>query len=286
MQLGKGGLSANPTLFNGSKFRLAGVIVRSGYDLKSNNTHFIQPKPTANLTLTLKVGLSDYKNCTVTNLSYLAPLFSEYGLKMSQDSQLCMADVIGHSCLLLSSDGYFVIQLRSQTVGEAAGMWHFPGGHPEPEDVGIHTNDDLFQSGQDVIVNEIYNSLLKELKEELNIPLDNLSEPMLLSIIRDKGSYYKPEFNFITHANLTAAQIAALYYAEDFNDDESDDIAFWSINNINDMKASEYIALSRFKDKIRVEESVDMKKMAMSSRILVRNIGRMCEINPILFVPK
>ena len=54
------------------------------------------------------------------------------------------------------------MQLRSQHVGEYCGTWHFPGGHPEPEEIGIKSAREMEKASEKKIVDELFDSLLRE----------------------------------------------------------------------------------------------------------------------------
>jgi hypothetical protein len=47
------------------------------------------------------------------------------------------------------------------------------------------------------VVDEIYNSVLREIKDEVNIPMENLSEPSMMGIVRNSRSAGRPSVEFI-----------------------------------------------------------------------------------------
>lgn len=67
---------------------------------------------------------------------------------------------------------------------------------------------------EDKIVEEIYGSILREIRDEVNIPLDNLSQPLLLGIAANKCGYGRPSSEFIVrsvpvyHQSVTVIHIS------------------------------------------------------------------------------
>jgi hypothetical protein len=103
-----------PLLYNASKFRLKNV------ELTPNS-------------LVLNVGMSCYRDFICTNMrSDLRDRIRQYGTKKHSDPHACFADPIGVNGLVLSSDDRVVLMRRSYKVYESPGMFHTPGGHPEP----------------------------------------------------------------------------------------------------------------------------------------------------------
>ena len=80
---------------------------------------------------TLLLGLTDYKSLLGTNLGPDAVSLVALGASQG-DERRYLADPLGVGAVTCTSDGYVVFLRRSQHVGEAAGMWDVPGGHPEP----------------------------------------------------------------------------------------------------------------------------------------------------------
>ena len=274
-------LKENPHLFNGTKFRFAGLSVKSGKTVtkQDNKITLVLADPVSPCKVELRTGFSNYKDYTTTNMSSLAEEFQKHGMEKYGDPQACMADIIGHSALLITADNFVVIQLRSQTVGEAAGMWHFAGGHPEPEELGISCSEDLDETEPGKIVDEIYDSLLREMKEELNLSEEELSDPVLVAIGKDKDSFYKPEFNFIIHCRLSAQQVSEKYFAEDFSDIESDDIAFLDVRQLH-LSGRQSVDLFKFKTYEPEIVTVNVEQIASSSLQLMENLQTAIGYNP------
>ena len=105
----------NPTLFNGTKFRLESLQELEG-DI-----------------LSLNLGVTCYKDFQGTNLSENALLLQSQGLCDHDNSQAYMSDAVGVGALVQTLDDHMVILFRSEKCGEDVGLWDRPGGHAEPK---------------------------------------------------------------------------------------------------------------------------------------------------------
>lgn len=103
-----------PLLYNASKFRLQSV------ELTEDR-------------LILNIGMTCYRDFICTNMrSEIRERIRTHGLDKYGDPHACFADPVGVDGLVISSDDKVVLLRRSQEVYEAPGMFHIPGGHPEP----------------------------------------------------------------------------------------------------------------------------------------------------------
>ena len=105
----------NPSLFNGTKFRLESLEEHEG-DL-----------------LTLNLGVTCYKDFQGTNRSENALLLQSQGLCDHDNSQAYMSDAVGVGALVQTLDNFMVLLFRSNKCGEDTGLWDRPGGHAEPK---------------------------------------------------------------------------------------------------------------------------------------------------------
>ena len=104
----------NNRLFNASKFRLANV--------EQNDTK----------TVTVSVGLTDYKETFCTNFSDICTEAFKFGVLNYKDKYACFGNAIGVGSIVVSNDGFIILIRRSNWVGEAKGLLDTPGGHAEP----------------------------------------------------------------------------------------------------------------------------------------------------------
>lgn len=108
----------NPTLYNGTKFRLHSVDCDDG---------------DRSATVTFNLGVTCYRDFIGTNWSPNAQLYRSLGAEEFGDRQAFLSDALGVGALLETSDGFAVLLKRSLSCGEAPGLWDIPGGHPEPK---------------------------------------------------------------------------------------------------------------------------------------------------------
>ncbi|KAL5008387.1 hypothetical protein ScPMuIL_013968 [Solemya velum] len=188
----------NPKLFNGTKFRLDSVTMTS--------------KPTS--VLTMNVGVTDYKDFIGTNWSPEAKDIRNLGLRDCNNSQTYMSDAMGVGAFVQTSDHFLILLRRSADCAEAACLWDVPGGHPEPKEiVGIIPAEDIDPDSLSpaAIVEEIYDSIVRETIDEVNIPRSVLSEPELIGIARNTTSAGRPSVEFFIRCSLTSGEVLSLY---------------------------------------------------------------------------
>lgn len=83
--------------------------------------------------LTLKIGLTCYKDYLGTNWSRRAAELRQQGGAEFGDPLALLAQPLGVGAILCTADDQVVLIRRSQKVAEAAGLLDIPGGHPEPK---------------------------------------------------------------------------------------------------------------------------------------------------------
>lgn len=83
--------------------------------------------------LTLKIGLTCYKDYLGTNWSCRAAELRQQGGAEFGDPRALLAQPLGVGAILCTADDQVVLIRRSQKVAEAAGLLDIPGGHPEPK---------------------------------------------------------------------------------------------------------------------------------------------------------
>ncbi|XP_023345370.1 nucleoside diphosphate-linked moiety X motif 22, partial [Eurytemora carolleeae] len=167
-------------IYNKSKFRL--------HDFSFNDN-----------TLNLQVGVTDYKDLHGTNLS--------------EDS----AELVDNSEV-----GGKRFKRLSQAIGEQGGKLDRPGGHPEPEeavkDNGLnnetelnneHVGAELFASEQ--VKTELFAFEQKEIRDEINIPLENQSNQELIGIVFNLNKGGRVGLEFKINVNLSSEQVLEIY---------------------------------------------------------------------------
>ncbi|XP_043931662.1 uridine diphosphate glucose pyrophosphatase NUDT22 [Protopterus annectens] len=199
-----------PWLFNGAKFRIHSVTLERGI-------------------LKFHLGLTCYRDFIGTNWATHASYLQKLGQADFGDSQAYLAEPLGVGAMLHTADDNFVFLQRSLLVAEAPGLIDIPGGHPEPKAVvqGIPeesiTLEDL---SADQVVQELFSSILVEIRDEVNIPLTTLERPVLLGIARNTTSAGRASAEFYVRCSLTSEEVKQFYLIGGPEAEESTNIVF------------------------------------------------------------
>jgi len=157
-------LAANPSLYNGTKFRLAGFEHKIGFGAAAHDS------------VTILLGITDYRDYVGSNLAphwrQLLALDSacpertghrgrrlcvpgarracatcatrgcqnrEHFQVAEQDARsgTCLANTVGNAAILETADSHVIYLERSSNVGECPNMLVLPGGHAEPSALGL-----------------------------------------------------------------------------------------------------------------------------------------------------
>ncbi|XP_038993030.1 nudix hydrolase 9-like isoform X2 [Hibiscus syriacus] len=155
------------SLFNGKKFRYGGYSEKSGDGSKQESY------------VCLHLGLTDYRTFVGTNLN---PSWENFLVASEDDPTQCQhtSSPLGNGAIVEASDKKIVVLQRSNNVGEFPGHFVFPGGHPEPRDIGIETHKYSKDSKDHELVNkkvaqEMFESSIREVVEEIGVPTTSLS---------------------------------------------------------------------------------------------------------------
>ncbi|KAM7501989.1 hypothetical protein LguiB_000893 [Lonicera macranthoides] len=113
-----------------------------------------------------------------TNLS---PLWERFLVPSEDDCRHCQhtSSPLGNGAVVESSDKRIVLIQRSNNVGEFPGHFVFPGGHPEPPEVGIESHQNDKDSKNSELINrkvsqEMFDSIVREVVEEIGVPAATL----------------------------------------------------------------------------------------------------------------
>ncbi|XP_023761062.1 nudix hydrolase 9 [Lactuca sativa] len=179
------------SLFNGKKFRYGG---HSG----------LEPH------VCLHLGLTDYRTFMGTNLN---PSWERFLVASEDDCKQCQhtSSPLGNGAIVQTSDNMILVLQRSNNVGEFPGYLVFPGGHPEPEEVGITPhkceNSELRNKN---ISQEMFDSIIREVVEEIGVPASTLSDPLFIGISR-RVLNVRPTAFFFIKCNLESTKVQQLY---------------------------------------------------------------------------
>eukprot|EP00164_Ancoracysta_twista_P002648 GFYU01003523.1.p1 GENE.GFYU01003523.1~~GFYU01003523.1.p1 ORF type:complete len:304 (+),score=44.09 GFYU01003523.1:93-1004(+) len=195
-------LNANPRLYNATKFRFVGITESADSNSNSGSAWALQ------------VGLTDYKSFLGTNMSAHVDKLQKDGVEQHGDSSAFLADPLGVGACVLTQDKQLVFIKRSEHVGEAPGLYDVPGGHPEPSELSEFTENDvewISRARPEAVVHELFDSIKREIIEEVNIPQEDLEPPFLTALIRNHTSAGRVSACFLFRTKLSAEQVQARY---------------------------------------------------------------------------
>ncbi|XP_018113108.1 uridine diphosphate glucose pyrophosphatase NUDT22 isoform X1 [Xenopus laevis] len=240
-----------PWVFNGAKFRLHSVKADLNQREKINRENTLGEigdhiRQEADMDeqggLTLYLALTSYRDFLGTNWSGNAKALQERGGKEHGDPEAYLAQPLGVGAALQCSDGRFVLLRRSNRVGEAPGQLDIPGGHPEPKAVAPNIPEDelsLDVLKPELVITELFSSILAEIRDEVNLPLWSLSEPLLLGIARNHTSAGRPSAEFYVRCSFSSEEVRERYLQGGPEASESTDIMFIDREEMLSLETSE-----------------------------------------------
>ncbi|PHU03294.1 Nudix hydrolase 9 [Capsicum chinense] len=122
---------------------------------------------------------------------------------------------LGNGAVVETSDKRILVLQRRNKVGEFPGYFVFPGGHPEPQEVGIISHEGFQELNQCHTINskvsqETFDSIVREVVEEIGAPADSLSSPIFIDVSR-RVLNVRPTAFFFIKCNLQSDEIQQLY---------------------------------------------------------------------------
>ncbi|XP_077466376.1 uridine diphosphate glucose pyrophosphatase NUDT22-like [Stigmatopora argus] len=234
-------VSKEPWLFNGAKFRLHSfhAAPENTDSMHSQSTDDKETRPL----LTLRVGITSYKDYLGTNWSSRAAELRRRGEAELGNSQALLAQPLGVGAVVCTGDGQVVFIRRSREVAEAGGKLDIPGGHPEPKVVCERLGEtkidlNLLRKTPEAIVAELFSSICAEIRDEVNIPLCSLGEPILMGMALNHTSAGRPSAEFYISCSLSSDQVRELYWKGGAEASESTDIVFLSCAELSHLNVS------------------------------------------------
>ncbi|XP_054297182.1 uridine diphosphate glucose pyrophosphatase NUDT22 [Pongo pygmaeus] len=218
-------LKAQPWLFDAPKFRLHSAT--------------LAPIGSRGPQLLLRLGLTSYRDFLGTNWSSSAAWLRQQGATDWGDTQAYLADPLGVGAALATADDFLVFLRRSWQVAEAPGLVDVPGGHPEPQALcpgGSPQHEDLTE---ELVVRELFSSVLQEICDEVNLPLLTLSQPLLLGIARNETSAGRASAEFYVQCSLTSEQVRKHYLSGGPEAHESTGIIFVETQKVRRLQETE-----------------------------------------------
>jgi len=203
----------NPKLYNASKFRLHDFTVDSNR-------------------VVIQVGLTSYKELLGTHYH---PKVEE--LTQDQNWEL-MSNCMGVGAIALTSDNFVILQKRAAWTGEYPDKIDRPGGHPEPANV-------VPEFTNQAVLTEIFKSPQEELRDEVNIRLEQQSSPRLLGVVRDLEHGGRVALDFLIDVDLSQPEVLAQYRSGNQTEaDESSELIFIQKDKIKNWDLPDDLALN------------------------------------------
>ncbi|MED6158518.1 Nudix hydrolase 9 [Stylosanthes scabra] len=187
----------NNSLFNGNKFRYG------GFELQNEGGTDHEPQ------LCLHLGLTDYRTFVGTNLS---PMWEKFLVLSEDDPVRCQhtSSPLGNGAVVETIDKKIIVLQRSNNVGEFPGHFVFPGGHPEPQEIGISSHQHGKESINKEVSREMFDSIVREVVEEIGVPASSLSIPAFIGISR-RDLNVRPAAFFFIRCNLDSKEVQKFY---------------------------------------------------------------------------
>ena len=228
-------LLSAPRTWDAPKFRLASVLVTStagGTTAVSERQRLDRRDGRAAPAVLLRVGSTSYKEhvgtCTSSRDAAARRALREDGLATFGSASAHFSDALGVEAALETSDGGLVLLRRAAGVVGSVGKFNGPSGHPEPELVktvsrraaptdetkrqtraGSKSDSSRTSSRtcDDLVREELFASVLREIAEETGVPSASLSPPRLVGAMRDE--FGKPDLLFRVATAFTSRQVVA-----------------------------------------------------------------------------
>lgn len=195
-------IEENPSLYNGIKFRYGG-----------NSLHHVEGSE-EDSSICLHLGLTDYRTFVGTNLN---PLWKNFLVPSEDDSVRCQhtSSPLGNGAVVETSDKKIIVLQRSHNVGEFPGYFVFPGGHSEPQEIGISSHQTGNDSTESTLLNqkiseEMFEGIVREVVEETGVPAESLGEPLFIGVSR-RDQNVRPTAFFYVKCNLDSKEVFQLY---------------------------------------------------------------------------
>lgn len=218
-------LKTQPWLFDAPKFRLHSAT--------------LAPAGSTGPPMLLRLGLTSYRDFLGTNWASSAAWLQQQGETDWGDKQAYLADPLGVGAALATADDFLVFLRRSRQVAEAPGLVDVPGGHPEPQALCPGDRPSHKDLHGELVVRELFSSILQEICDEVNLPLLSLSQPLLLGIARNQTSAGRASAEFFVRCSLTSEQVRKYYLSGGPEAHESTGIIFVETQKVQRLQETE-----------------------------------------------
>ena len=206
---------SNPRLFNQSKYRLAGESFQEEEGRVS-----------------LQVGVTDYKDHVGTNLSeqvdeYLGEGDQRFGM---------MSQCVGVGGWVVTTDDKVIMVETAAWKGEGGCSVDRPGGHAEPEESLKNIDGDGAKTygniSNKLVLRELFESVQKEIRDELNIPIVNQTAPELLGVVYKIEHGGRLTMDYLVMLDIDSEKVLEMYQEGGVEADESTDLFLIDVDDI------------------------------------------------------
>jgi len=167
---------------------------------------FAKVRATDDNHLEICLGPTNYLDYLVTNhnrefnLELTTQGMAQYG---SPDAYL--SNALGNLAIVSTLEDKVALLLRSTSVATFSGYYDMPGGHPEPDMITGES-----PSSQEFVA-ELFESIVREITDELNIQRTDILGVSLLGLIRSLEDGRKPEMIFHAPINMNSEDLMKRY---------------------------------------------------------------------------
>lgn len=97
---------------------------------------------------------------------------------------------------------------------------------------------EMLRPRSEAVVSELFSSICAEIRDEVNVPLTSLGEPVLMGVALNHTSAGRPSAEFYISCSLTSDEVRKLYWKGGAEAHESTDIVFLSKNDMLQLNRS------------------------------------------------
>jgi len=176
--------SNNSQIFANPKYRFAGLECK--YDR-----------------IVLNIGITNY----IDYINFRSAKDIINNIPQPSDLVDYLPNVIGNVGILLTKDRRTFGVVRSNKVSTYRGYLDFPGGHPELAEAKVTKQVYCENDYGTLIRDELFDSVIREIVEDLGIDSIVLDDPLLFAILLNIEDVLKPDMAFIITTNQTKEEI-------------------------------------------------------------------------------
>ena len=150
-----------------------------------------------------------------------------------------MSQCIGVGGWVVTTDNKVIMVETAGWKGEGACSVDRPGGHAEPEESLKHVTETDGEKSYSNITNtlvarELFESIQKEIRDELNIPIAHQTAPELLGVVYNMNHGGRLTMDFLVKLDINSKEVLTMYKDGGVEADESTALYFIDLEDIPD----------------------------------------------------